>query len=232
VIVTSLASFAERAFGAALVPQPTRHYRKLEIQALVEYGLTDRLTAIAAPSLQDIDVASPGGAHRRGVGYSEFGGRYRFLETNGWVFSGQASVRLPGTNDISNPAAVGYTDVEIDLRALAGTSFVLGGFRAFVDLQAAHRVRTGAPPDEFRADLTFGVHIAPRLMLLAQSFNVISEGAGRRGFFSSYEYCKLQVSAVYALTPALSLQAGGYTTYAGRNALQENALVFGAWYQF
>ncbi len=60
---------------------------------------------------------------------------------------------------------------------------------------------------------------------------MISEGAGDWGY-PSYDYYKLQLSVVYALTPALSLQLGGYTTYAGRNALQENGLVVGAWYKF
>jgi hypothetical protein len=231
VIVTSLASFAEQAFGSARAMQPAARYRKLELQALIEYGLTNRLTAIAMPSLQSIDIAPPMDARRGGVGYSEFGARYRVWETNGWVFSGQASVRVPGTDDIANPAAIGYTDFEFDIRALAGTSFPLCGFPAFVDLQAAHRFRVGGPPDEFRADVTLGINVTQRLMLLAQSFNVISEGAGAPGF-SSYDYFKLQLSAVYALTPALSLQLGGYATYAGRNALQEDALIFAAWYRF
>ena len=42
----------------------------------------------------------------------------------------------------------------------------------------------------------------------------------------------LGISAVYALTPVLSLQAGAFTTYWGRNALQENGLVLGATYKF
>jgi len=37
---------------------------------------------------------------------------------------------------------------------------------------------------------------------------------------------------VYELTPALSVQIGGFTAYAGRNALQENGLVLGGWFKF
>jgi hypothetical protein len=37
---------------------------------------------------------------------------------------------------------------------------------------------------------------------------------------------------VYDLTPKLALQLGGYSTYWGRDALQENGLVAGAWYKF
>jgi protein XagA len=60
---------------------------------------------------------------------------------------------------------------------------------------------------------------------------VISEGAGTWGY-GSYAYHKFQLSAVYAFTKAFSVQLGGYSTYWGRNALQENGLVVGAWQKF
>jgi protein XagA len=227
-IVTSMASFADRAFAPAA---PVPRYSKIELQALVEYGLTDWFTAIAAPGLQHIDIGAPTTARRTGMGYSDFGGRFRVLHGGSWIVSGQATVRVPGTNDTGNPAAIGYTGMEIDLRGLVGATFALYDMPAFVDVQAAHRIRTGGPPDEFRLDATFGVRPWSRWLLLAQSFNVFSKGAGAPGF-ASYEYYRLQASAVYALTEAFSLQLGGFTTYAGRNALQENALIFGAWYRF
>jgi hypothetical protein len=229
-VVTGTASTANSGFdGSALTPTP--RYNKLELQGLFEYGITDQFTAIASPGLQHVDIASPTDARRTGLGYTEFGGRYRLLQAGSWVVSGQATMRVPGTNDTSNPAAIGYTGVETDIRGLVGYGFVLRGLPAFVDLQAAQHFRAGAPPNEFRADATFGLQAAPQWLLLAQSFNVMSEGAGSAPF-GSYEYYKLQLSAVYALTASLSLQLGGFTTYAGRNALQENGLVFGAWYRY
>jgi hypothetical protein len=210
----------------------TPRYNKVELQALIEYGLTDRLTAIVNPGLQHIDIAAPTSAERSGLGYSEFGARYAFVENPDWVLSGQATARLPGTADTSNPAAIGYTDVESDIRALVGHNFRLGGKPAFFDLEAAERVRTAGAPSEFRCDATLGMQVLPRWLLLAQSFNVISEGAGSPIYGGSYEYYKLQLSAVYALTPNWSLQGGGFTTYAGRNALQENGLIVGVWRRF
>ena len=44
---------------------------------------------------------------------------------------------MPGTTDTSNPAAIGYTDVEADLRALLGHNFKLGDMPAFFDLEVA-----------------------------------------------------------------------------------------------
>lgn len=211
---------------------PTPRYDKAEMQLLVEYGLSDRLTIIADPGLQHIGIAAPTDAQRSGLGYTEFGARYALMQSEDWVLSGQATLRLPGTTDTANPAAIGYTDVESDVRLLLGHSFAFAGWPAFFDLEAAERIRTAGAPSEFRFDATFGVQILPRWMVLAQSFNVVSEGSGIPLYGGSYDYEKLQVSAVYAVTPAWSVQGGAYTTYAGQNALQENGLILGVWHRF
>jgi hypothetical protein len=229
--VTGTMSSATRTFDTSGVMQPTTRYNKFELQGWFEYGVTDRFTAIVAPGLQHVDIAPPTDSRRSGLGYTEFGGRYSLLQGDSWVFSGQATMRVPGTNDTSNPAAIGYTGVETDLRGLLGTTFSVYGMAAFVDVQLAQRLRAGGPPNEFRADATFGIRPAARWMVLAQSFNVISEGAGSPPF-SRYEYFKLQLSAIYALNQAWSVQLGGFTAYAGRNALQENGAVLGLWYRF
>ena len=207
-------------------------YTKFELQGLLEYGATDRLTMMFLPGLQHVDIDMPGNPSRTGLGYTEFGGRYQLLSGANWVFSGQATARVPGTFDTGNPAAIGYTGLETDIRALFGYSFSVAGMPAFIDLQVAQRFRFSGPPDEFRFDATFGVRPAPNWLLLAQVFNVISEGAGEAPFSTSYNYHKLQLSVVYDLTPRWSLQFGGFTTFAGRNALQENGAVLGSWYKF
>lgn len=230
-IVTGTASQADKAFDGSGNTQPIPRYSKDELQALFEYGATNWLTLMFMPSLQHIDIAAPFEAQRTGLGYTDIGGRMRLWGGDSWVLSAQTTFRIPGTFDKSNVAAIGYTDPEVDVRALFGYAFNAGTWPAFVDVQVAQRFRMGGPPDEFRADVTLGLRPAERWLLLAQSFNVISEGAGDWGY-PSYAYYKLQLSAVYAVTPSLSLQLGAFTTYWGRNALQENGLVLGAWYQF
>jgi hypothetical protein len=230
-VVTGTASRAEKSFDTGGDTQSTPRYSKMELQALLEYGVTDWLTAMLVPGLQHVSIAAPIDARRTGFGYSEIGARARLMHGDAWVLSAQGTVRVPGTYDAGNPAAVGYTGVEIDLRGLFGTSFALGGWPAFVDLQLAQRFRNGGPPNETRADLTFGLWPAPQWLLLGQSFNVMSQGAGGAQF-SAYNYHKLQVSLIYELTPQWALQGGLFTTVAGRNALQENGLVLGAWYRF
>jgi protein XagA len=217
------------ANGLSLTPR----YTKAELDALVEYGLTDKLTLILDPGLQFVDIAAPTNANREGLGYTEFGARYRFWQSQDWVLSGQATMRVPGTDDTPNPAAIGYTDVEADFRLLLGHNFALGGMPAFTDLEVAERARSAGAPSEFRIDGTFGLQVVPQWLLLLQSFNVLSEGAGNATIFGgSYEYYKAQLSAVYQINPVWSLQAGGFTTYAGRDVVQENGVIFGVWHKF
>jgi protein XagA len=230
-LVSGTLSTSDLVFDSARQTQSAARYNKFEAEALLEYGVTDHFTAILGPGVQDIHIDAPVNAQRAGLGYTELGGRYQLLQADSWVMSGQVLLRLPGTTDNANPAAIGYTDVQTDVRALLGHSFVLGSMPAFIDLEAAQRFCSAGAPDEFHADLTFGLRPAPRWLLLVQSFNVLSEGSGTWGY-SSYDYEKAQLSVVYSLTAALSLQVGGFSTYAGRNALQENGLVLGAWFRF
>ena len=225
------ASSSDHIFNASRNIQSTPRYDKFELTGLIEYGATNWLTLMLLPQLQHIDIASPIDAQRTGVGYTEFGGRARLYEANSWIFSAQTTVRVAGTTASANPAAIGYTDTQIDVRGLLGRTFTVGAWPAFFDMQVAQRFRGGGAPDEFRADFTLGVRPSPNWMFLSQSFNVISEGAGTWGF-PSYDYFKFQLSAVYQVTPAVGLQLGGFTAYMGRNALQENGVVLGAWFKF
>jgi hypothetical protein len=229
--LTATASRAEEGFDSRRNLAPIPAYNKFEFQALLEYGLTDRLTAILGPGLQHVDIAAPVDARRTGLGYSEAGARYRFLMGENWVFSGQATVRVPGTFDPGNPAAIGHNSLEVDVRALFGYAFKVGAWPAFVDLQLAQRNRYEGPPSELRFDATLGLRFLPQWLALAQVFNVISEGASAP-IYRSHDYSKLQLSVVYELSQQWALQAGGFRTFSGRNALQENALLLAAWYRF
>lgn len=229
VIVTTTASRANDAFDGGGHINSTPRYQKLEAEALVEYGFTDRLTGILGPGFQHIDIAPPADAARTGAGYTEAGARFRFLQGKDWVFSGQGLVRVPGTSNTGNPAAIGYTSLEFDARLLFGANLTIAGRPSFANLELAQRFRDGAP-DEFRADATLGVGIAPRWTVVAQSFTVIAESG--TATFPAYNYSKVQLSIVYALAKDWSLQLGGFSTVLGHNALQENGLVAGLGYRF
>jgi hypothetical protein len=230
-IMSLTPSQARKVFDARGNVQSTPPYSKTELETLFEYGVSSWFTAMLAPSVQHISIGAPIEAHRTGSGYTDVGGRVLLSQGSAWVLSAQTTLRVPGAFDKSSAASIGYTDSEVDVRGLFGYGFEIAGWPTFIDVQLAQRFRLGGPPDEFRADLTLGVRPLERWLLLLQSFNVSSEGAGTLGF-SSYAYHKLQASAVYAVTPAMSLQLGGFTAFAGHNALQENGVVLSGWYKF
>ncbi len=101
VIVTGTVSQENKAFNASQHIISTPRYSKFEMQALLEYGVTDRFTLMLAPGYQHVDIAAPTSMSRNGPGYSEFGGRYKFLDGDSWVFSGQATVRAPAPINIT-----------------------------------------------------------------------------------------------------------------------------------
>jgi hypothetical protein len=203
----------------------------VELQGLMEYGATDRLTVMLMPGLQHLDIGAPVNARRTGIGYFELGGRYRLFDGPSWVISAQMTLRAPGVFEPVSPASIGYSEPEVDLRVLFGKSGSVAGWPIFLDLQLAQRFRLGAPPSEFRADATFGIRPLPAWMLLLQAFNVFAEGSSQP-VFPEYRYHKLQVSVVHELTSRWSVQIGGFSTVAGSNALQENGVVLGTWYRF
>src|SRR6185437_1747643 len=120
IVATSAVSEADKTFDNDGRPQASPRYNKFELQALMEYGMRDWLTVIISPGLQHVDIAPPNDASRTGFGTSEFGARARLMQGSDWVFSGQTTVRVPGTFKPGNPAAVGYTGFDFDVRGLFG----------------------------------------------------------------------------------------------------------------
>ncbi len=204
-------------------------YEKVELFLLAEYAVTPDLTLIFKPSFRSVTVQ--GGDDDRGLGYTDIGGRYRFAENqDGWL-AAEASVRIPGVSRDDNLAQVGSTDAEYDLRLRGFHNLAFGSDSGFIDAQASYRLRAGDPPNEFHADLTLGYRPDPDILLMAQSLNTISDGAGR-GIFDEYRYHNIQLSGVYTVAPAVALQFGVMGTLGGENALCERGLFGGVWVSF
>jgi hypothetical protein len=210
---------------------PIPRYDKFEMNVLIEYGLTDWLTVMTQPQLMWTGIAAPTDAEASGLGYTDIGARARLWSDKDSVFSAQAFARFSGQHDETNPAEVGKTDPELDLRALYGRAFTLAGWSAFTDAQLGYRFRFDDPPNEIRLDLTFGIRPDPKLLLLAQSFNTFSDGSAEGVFEDGREH-KIQLSAVWDFDEVWSLQLGGIATVAGENALRERGVIAALWRKF
>lgn len=201
-------------------------YKKTEVYFLAEYGLTDDLTLLLTPSLRDVSVE--GGSDSKGFGYTDVGARYRVANTGNFVFSVQGLARFPGKKRRDLLAQVGVTDMEYDVRGQAGYTFGQGSFAI---VEGGYRFRAGDPPNAFNLDATLGLRVAPKLLLLASSYNTISDSRGR-GVFAPYRYHNVYLSGAYDVSRHVTLQLGASGTVAGRNALRERGLLAGVWYRF
>jgi hypothetical protein len=204
-------------------------YHKTEVTVYGDYGITPKLTGFVQTGLERVTIDNQDAT--QGLGYSEIGGRYKLTSLDAGALSIQASVRLPGSSRVNGPAQVGNTDTQEDLRVLYGQAFKVAGKDAFIDLEGGYRFRNGAPPNEYHLDATVGLRPTAKLLLLAQMFGTISDGAGT-GVFTKYRYYNAQVGAAYDITPHWTVQAAWVGTVYGQNALQERGFNIGLWHKY
>ena len=231
VITTSRFTGSSYAFDAKgkLLPLPL--YSKYELSGLIEYGAMDWLTLIAQPTAASIFAEGPPQGSFYGFTSLEAGARAKIAKFDTAIVSAQATARFATVRNRANPALVGATGNEYDLRLLAGMPFEIEGFHGFLNAETAYRIRSDGPPNEIRMDLTAGIRPLTPLLLLAQSFNTWAPSKGAPGFPAMRQH-KVQASAVWSFARGYSIQSGVYTTIAGRNVRHERGLVTGVWYKF
>ena len=230
-IVATLFDQANAGFDQTGRFVPTPQYKSLQASLYVDYGVTDWLAALVHPSLQSASLAAPENQHFTGLGDSEIGARALLWRDEATVLSLQTEARPPTGVGPQTGWLPGARHADFDFRALLGKSFALGGLAGFVDLEAAYRLRGGPAPNETRAEATLGIYATPDLMLLAQNFNILS-GPSHDSDNPRWSQSKAQLSLVYRLNPDWRIQAGGFATLAGRNALRENGALVALWRGF
>lgn len=234
IIITSRFEQSDRHFDGAGKLQPVRAYRKFEFQVWMEYGLSDDLTLIVAPSMTHLSSSMPPTPVqaemnvRNGFGHMEAGARIRLHQSGYGVFSVQATVRVGAKLHGIHAPLVRQEANEMDVRLLYGRNFSLGRATGYFDAQTGYRMRAGHA-DEWRADLTAGFNIYRNWLLLLQNFNLVAQRTIRDPAKRSH---KFQSSLVYRLTPNWSVQAGVFTTLAARNARRDHGMIAAVWRKF
>ena len=231
VIVDYSFSGGGRYFNGSGRLAPARSYSKGELAGYVEYGATDGLMLVARPSFDDIHIGAPDAGHREGLGSSAAGAQLHLLAFGPAVLAVQGTFSLPGTTSHRDPAAIGNTAREGDLRVLAGVDVPFGPFPAFIDAEGSYRIRSGGAAAQWHGDLTFGMRPLPRWLFLLQSFTTLPTGPGNAALPSSRS-SKVALTGVYALTPTWSIQFGVFGTVYGREALRERGFTTGVWWYF
>lgn len=228
-IASAIYSHSDRAFDARGDSFDIADYDKFELYAAMEYGLTDDLTLLLTPSFRSVSVE--GGVDTSGLNFVEAGARYRVGQSGNAVFALQGTVRVPGATRRDALGQVGNVATEIDLRGQVGAGFGRDGQAGFAIGELGYRIRTDDPPNEFHFDFTLGARPAPRWTLTLNSYNVVSDGAGR-GVFTDYRYHNVYAGVAYDVSDRVTVQLGGLATIAGENALRERGVFGGLWVRF
>lgn len=229
IIVNGIFNNASKAFDDDGDTANIDDYKQNNIYIIGEYGITDDITAIVAPSFRHIK--QDGGESDSGLGYTDVGLKYRIAHGDDWTASVQGLVRIPGEKYADPLAQVGQVGMEYDIKAGLGHSFGRDK-KLFVTAELGYRFRSDDPPNEYHADFTIGGHVTDRLMLLAASYNTISDGRGSGIYDRKHRYHDIYLSGVYQINKSLSVQAGYTATIAGRNALKQSGPLIGLWYHF
>jgi len=204
---------------------------RVEAQTYVEYGLADRLTVVGQAALERYELTAPAADVFRGLDYSSIGLRANLWSNDAVVISAQATAFVPGARDSSRPAQAGDTGGAGEARALVGYNFTFFATPAFLDAEAAYRLRCAGPPDELHIDVTLGLNPNARVMWLLQSYNTISPWSSSP-IFPAWSSYAVQVSIVYALDEHWSVQAGAFTTVATVETNSQRGLLAAIWRKF
>ncbi|KKN77184.1 hypothetical protein LCGC14_0362760 [marine sediment metagenome] len=215
--------------------------RQDQLNLYIEHGLTSDLTFVGNfyynKVRYDSDTFS---GSNSGFGNQEIGLRYKLnppSEDQQWVGAVQALISIP-TYDEDDTPALGVGGNDFEMRYSVGRGFMLGSRSAYVDAGAAWRLRSGDAADEIRVDITSGVALTPKWMLIGE-LNVI-EGLGngsdwdRMSFIDStdYDLTKLSLSALYSMSPEVQFQAGYTEPVLGRNTGAAGGPFIAAWWRF
>ncbi len=248
ILATGFAS-ARNAYDASGRLVATPPYRKIEARASLEHGVTEWLTVLGegdamsfhgSPAPYDVlelliaeakaglpfYAPPPRAVTYQGLGLGGVGARLRLLEAGDYVISVEGRLRAASAQarrflDMRDP-------LQVDARLLIGRAFTLFGLPGFLDGEIGFRSR-GQIGDEVRVDLTAGVRPFDKALLMAQSF---SAAAPRGGAGTALAQQKFQLSAIYDLTPSLSVQIGGVAAPAGANAPAERGLISAIWWRY
>ena len=202
-------------------------YEKTLVQLHGEYGWNDWLTVILAPEYAHARLRAPRRKPERADDAAVEGGvRVRLFKQIG-ILSAQLTAKTAGAFDMS-VSVDGAPGRQLELRMLYGTGFSLFGRPGFFDVEIGQRWIAGARADEVPVDMTVGLRVSKGTQVLAQSFNIVTQGNARYPY-SDHRVHKLSLSIVTDIRPGLSLESGGYLTVAGQNALVEQGVMLRLW---
>lgn len=228
--------------------------RQDQLNLYVEYGLTENLTFVGNFFGSRFKYTNDRSRTEAGVDDTatglndqEIGLRYRLDpgSEGPWVGAVQGLVVVPGYDRparTSSEPALGLGGGGVELRYSVGRGYALGTRSGYVDMGAAVRLRGGGAADELRADISTGVGLSQRWMLIGELNQIQSLGNGQddganadtvgRFVANNYSLTKLQLSAIANLSQSTQLQVGWQQPVLGRNTGTGGGPFLGFWWRY
>ena len=219
---------ARRAFNAEGVADAAlAKWDQADSSVYVDYGVTPRLSLTGKMNFKAYDT---GDTHFSGLSSVELGGRYALHDSENYVLAAGASLEGLGKGRRDDfDTQFGRQGTDADLRIYFGKNVRLIHQDAFLDLQAARKLRQHNP-DQWRVDATLGVKPSARWMVLMQAF------AGRVDRQAGYEVdwvnAKLSVARSFGAHQQTFVQLGLRRTIVGHNIPQVTALTVSLWRRY
>jgi hypothetical protein len=207
-----------------------------------EYGLTDRLTLLAEPSLVLVEQTrwrfvpiSVSRSWALGLGRSELGLRWGLArdgdhdDFEDWSVSVDLSAVHPGLVTQDRFSLVRQDDPGAELRLNYGHFFFLFDEAFFIEMQAGYHLRVGAEPEEISADLTLA-HEGSRTDYFVKLLNDFGHGA--RPPHGNYANHTLEIGFVYWLRADVGVGLAQSVNVSGANTFIEPRSALSLWWRF
>ena len=233
IITATSFSDTTRAFDASGKLLPVRSYKKFELGTYIEYGLTQRVTLVVKS--QGDYVRQSGQTSPPLAASGDIGARVGLAHWGGTVLSMQGLAHLPFGSVSKQSALFDENRASgADLRLLLGHGFSIAEMPAFLDVEASHSWRGAAMPQEWHADVTFGIRLLPQVLAILASYMTMAgnTAAGCRSWSNCWMAVKLKPGVVYDFSRHWSGEISFFATVAGQDEGRELGPMAALWYRF
>ncbi len=194
-----------------------------------ETGITDNLSFIASIPIKDISRTDRNAAgvavtnSTSGVGDIDVGLRYN-LSKGPFVVAVQGLFKAPYAYDSDDSLPLGNGQEDFEGRFQLGRGFGKAGY--FV-AEAGYRFRSGAPSDEFRYLLEYGIDVGKSVYLRSKLDGILSinndtpqaQANGNPTLPLAFDLAKLELTAGYKFNKTWAIEFTGTPNLYGDNTL-------------
>jgi len=210
---------ADQGFDAQGVLVDIDRRRDEEVSLFIEHGLTERFTLQARAG---VTQGRDAWVDYSGRGPVEVGLRWAVRRDDRSALSVYLGAAEAGAGRNAGYAAPGEGSLDLEARVLYGRSATWRGRPVYLDVQAA-RLRRQGLADENRLDVTLGLRVRPKMLILAQTYAGQAQRRGR-----DPRWVKSEISIVRTFGD-WSAQVGWRDTLSGRETARDKGVVLALW---